>query len=404
VRFFLLSAAKDLLRYRRDPVSLVLWFLLPLVIDGLIGATFGDGGAHLQGLLLVADEDHGMAGTFLRESISRSSLGPLLAIQQIERPEGRRRMDRGDASALIIIPAGYDRAVMLDQPTQWTLITNPQLSIMPQIVREVAAANVSAANYLQQVAGTQLRTFAETPASERSLIALATGVARSSHDLNTYLNPPRIQVKTTEIGDPAAHQVTASEMLFPGIVMLVILMMSAGMSLEIWKDAAAGAPRRVASTASSLSGYLGGKIAATAIVLMTAVMITFAAGRVTFGVPMRALPLVFAWCAACTVATYCGLLLMQLLLAGEHTATTVAGLFLVPLAMLGGCFFPLESMPASFARIAGMTPNGWMLAQLKAMLAGPVPRGDLAREFAMLLAACAILFLLVRRAMERRLV
>jgi ABC-type multidrug transport system permease subunit len=403
VRFFFLSTAKDLLRYQRDPVSLVLWFALPLVIAGLIGATFGDGGANLHGLLLVADDDHGMAGTFLRESISRSSLGPLLAIRQIERTEGRRRMDRGEADALIIIPKGYDRAVMLDQPSQWTLITNPQLSIMPHIVREVAAANVSAANYLQQIAGTQMRAFAETPASERSLIELAAGVTHSTGSLSTYLNPPRIHVKTTEIGDPAAHQVTASEVLFPGIVVLVILMMSAGMSLEIWKDAAAGAPRRVAATASSLYAYLGGKIAAGAIVLMTAVLITFAAGRVTFGVPMRAIPLVLAWCTACTVAMYCGLLLVQLLLASEHTATTVAGLFLVPLAMLGGCFFPLESMPANIAKVAAMTPNGWMLVRLKSMLAGPVARAELARDFGIILAASAILFLFVKRATEKRL-
>jgi ABC-2 type transport system permease protein len=193
-------------------------------------------------------------------------------------------------------------------------------------------------------------------------------------------------------------------MLFPGIIVLVILMMSAGLSMEIWKDAAAGAPRRVAAGASSLAAYLGGKVTATTVVLMTAVLVTFAAGRATFGVPMRALPLVFAWCAGCAVATYCGLLLIQLLLASEHTATTVAGLFLVPLAMIGGCFFPLESMPENFARVAGMTPNGWMLVRLKAMLAGPVPAAALARDFAILLAAAAILFLLVRRAVERRLV
>jgi len=91
-------------------------------------------------------------------------------------------------------------------------------------------------------------------------------------------------------------------------------------------------------------------------------------------------------------------------LASEHTATTVAGLFLVPLAMLGGCFFPMESMPADLARFAALTPNGWMLLRLKSILAGPVRDPALARDFAMLLAAGVVLFLLARRAMERRLV
>jgi ABC-2 type transport system permease protein len=395
---------KDLRRYRRDATALGLWFALPMVIAGLIGAVFGRDNANVHGLLLIADEDHGYAGTFLRESISRGPLGTLLAMQQVDRASGRQQIDRGEASALLIIPKGYDRAVMLDEPAEWSLITNPELSIMPRIVQEVASSNVAAASYLQQVAGTQLRAFHDTPVSRRSLFDLASGVGRSSSGVSTYLDPPRIKVKATEVGDPAAHRQTVSEILFPGIVILVILMMSSGMAMEIWKDAAAGAPRRVATTASSLSAFLAGKVAATAIVLMTAILFTFVAGRLTFGLPMRGLPLVLAWAGCCSVATYCGLLLIQLLLASENTATTVAGLFLVPLAMIGGCFFPVEAMPDNIARIAGFTPNGWMLVRLKAMLAGPVPHIVVAGNFAVLIACAGVLFLLARRALERHLV
>src|SRR5262249_22934281 len=265
-----------------------------------------------------------------------------LAMQQVDRAEGRRRIDGGDASALLIIPKGYDHAVMLDQATQWTLITNPELSIMPRIVREVAVTNVDAASYLQQVAGPQLRAFHDSPFSQRSLIELASGVGKAASGVSTYLNPPRIQVKTTEVGDPAAHRPSVSEILFPGIVLLVILMVGSGMSMEIWREAAAGAPRRVRTTPFGLSAVLAGKVVAAGVVLMVAILFTFAAGRASFHVPMRAVPLALAWAALCSIATYCGLLLIQLRLASEHTATTVAGMFLVPLAMLGGSFFPVE--------------------------------------------------------------
>src|SRR6516225_873888 len=223
MHFLWLSTMKDLRRYRRDVASLALWFVLPLVIAALIGLVFGREDARPQGLLLIADEDHGYAGTFLRESISRGPLGTLLAMQQVDRASGRQQIDRGEASALLIIPKGYDRAVMLDEPAQWTLITNPELSIMPRIIREVATANVDAASYLQQVAGSQLRAFHDEPVSRRSLVDLASSVGRSASGVSTYLDPPRIRVKITEIGDPAAHRATVSEMLFPGIVLLVIL-------------------------------------------------------------------------------------------------------------------------------------------------------------------------------------
>src|SRR5690242_8022044 len=100
MRFFRLCVVKDLRLYRRNPTSLVLWFLLPFVIAGLIGLVFGRGGGRPHGLLLMDDEDRGIAGAFLRESISRSSLGVMLAIQRVDRVEGQRRIDRGEGSAL----------------------------------------------------------------------------------------------------------------------------------------------------------------------------------------------------------------------------------------------------------------------------------------------------------------
>jgi ABC-type Na+ efflux pump permease subunit len=62
VRFFWLSTVKDLRRYRRDAAALALCFLLPLVITGMIGLVFGRGDGRAQGLLLIADEDDGLAG------------------------------------------------------------------------------------------------------------------------------------------------------------------------------------------------------------------------------------------------------------------------------------------------------------------------------------------------------
>jgi ABC-2 type transport system permease protein len=216
------------------------------------------------------------------------------------------------------------------------------------------------------------------------------------------MNPPRVTLKTREIGDPAAHRSTVTEMLFPGIVLLVVLMMSAGMSLEVWKEAGAGAVRRVAASPCSLNGLLGGKLAATSVVLLAAILLTFASARVVFEIPMRACVTALAWSACCAMTVYCGLLLVQLLFAGERTATTVAGMTMVPLAMLGGCFFPLESMREHFAKFARVTPNGWMLVRLKSILAGPVPAAELARDFGWLLAAGAVLFALARWRMERR--
>jgi ABC-2 type transport system permease protein len=389
---------KDLRRYRRDAMALALWFLLPLALAAVIGLVFGRGDAKAQGLLLIDDEDGGLAGTFLRESISRGPLGPMLAIQQVAGAEGRQRLAHGDASALLIIPQGYDRAVMHDEPSQWTLVTNPEQVLMPQVIREVASANVEAAFYLQRIAGSELRTLQDT-AQWRTAFR---DMGRMTSGVNRYLDPPRIVLKTTEIGGASARRRSIAEILFPGIVLLVILMMSAGMSQEIWQERRTGAVRRVAGTPAGIRPFLAGKLAATFVVLLLAIGISFAAERVVFDIPMRAWALAVAWSGCAGLVAYCGLLVVQLLLASERTASTVSAIAMVPLALLGGCFFPLEFMPENFARRAAYTPNGWMLVTLRSILSAPMAAPVLARDFALLLGAGALLFALAARLLDRR--
>jgi len=51
-------------------------------------------------------------------------------------------------------------------------------------------------------------------------------------------------------------------------------------------------------------------------------------------------------------------------------------------------------MPENFERFAHYTPNGWMLVTLRSILTAPVPAPELARSFALLLVAGALLFAL----------
>jgi hypothetical protein len=287
---------------------------------------------------------------------------------------------------------------MHDEPAQWTLVTNPEQLLMPRVVREVASANVEAAFYLQRIAGSELRAWEDAPHWRTAF----RDMGRAAKGVTTYLDPPRIVLKTAAIGDPSVRRRPIAEVLFPGTVLLVILMMSAGLSQEIWKEMRAGAVRRVAGTPGGTRAFLAGKLAATFAVLLLAIGISFAAERLVFDIPMRACALAVAWSGCASVVVYGGLLVVQLLLASERTASTVAALTIVPLAMLGGSMFPIEEMPENLAHFARYTPNGWMLVTLRSILSAPVASAELARDFALLLAAGTLLFGMAGRLLDRR--
>ena len=178
--FVLASALKEWRRMRRDLTSLVIWLGIPVFISVLMVVMFGRGSAPApKGVLLVADEDQSFLSRLFAGGFSQGALGDMLTVERIGREEGRRRLDRGQASALLIIPKGFSQAYLAGEKSQVTLLKNPSQSILPGIVEEAAALLLEAGFYLQALAGDQLRTFtAKGPPPDASVAANEGGVDR----------------------------------------------------------------------------------------------------------------------------------------------------------------------------------------------------------------------------------
>src|ERR1700675_2702050 len=121
MRFLLAVVRKDLGRLRRDPLALATSLGIPLVLVTLITMVFGGGQAVPQGRLLVADEDGTLLSQALTSAFSREPLSKMIVMETTGREEGRRRMDRGDASALLIVPKGFQEAFFQNRPIQLQL-------------------------------------------------------------------------------------------------------------------------------------------------------------------------------------------------------------------------------------------------------------------------------------------
>ena len=123
--FLLTSAAKDVRRRLADPLALAIWAGIPILVGGLIGAMSGGGTAALKAHVLVADQDQTMVSGLLADS----SWGGLLETEAVELEDGRRRMDEGEATALLVVPEGFQEAVLHERPAELRLLTNAPKAI-----------------------------------------------------------------------------------------------------------------------------------------------------------------------------------------------------------------------------------------------------------------------------------
>ena len=402
--FVLQSAAKDLRRAWRDPLGILLWIAIPLAVGGLLVLAFGtDEDETPRARLLVADEDDTFGSRLATGALAQGQLAELIELEPVQPADGRERIEAGDASALLVIPAGFGDALLRSRPTQLLLVRNPAERILPGIVEEVLAILVEAAFYAQRILREPLSrvvgpaTAADAAPPDSAVVSVSLAVNDLVRRAGPWLFPPAIELVRADPDDGAPAGQGFAELFFPGMLFLSVLLVARALAGDVWAERGAGTLRRAATLPQRVEGLLGGKLLAGTVVLLVVGAVGIAAGRWAFQLPLANLVSALLWTAAAGTAFLGAFQLLNLLAGSERGADVLTSAILFPLALAGGSFFPLEVMPEWLARIGGATPNGWAVARLAAILRDDLAPGAFAAGLAILALATAAAFALATR-------
>lgn len=399
LRFLWIGTVKDLRRLRRDPVSFVLWIAIPLVLAVLMTMVFGGGDATPQGLLLVQDEDRTFVSNMLTGAFRSGPLAKMLLLEEVKPEEGRARIDRGDGSALLIIPKGLQEAFLKKKPFRMQLITNPSQRILPKIVEESLSMMIDASFYVEALWGDQLRSFdLSKPPSEQTIVAAGLMNSRIVQRLMKSLNPPLIELETSVVVE---HRQSFASLFLPSMIFMSLLFMANAMAGDIWTERLHGTLRRLVTTPAAVGALLAGRLLFVGIVLFGVALLGLIGLRWLAGVPVANLPEAVVWLMFVGTALYLLLLLLVLYASTQRTANMLGNLVVFPLALIGGCFFPFEMMPQWMASIGRLTPNGWAIVEFKAILTGSGNIAGLSVAFGGLIAVSVVAYLLALRRLRQ---
>jgi ABC-2 type transport system permease protein len=371
MRFVFTSAAKDLRRLRRDPVTLLTWLGIPTFIALMLVVIFGRGEARPNGKLLIVDEDAGFGATLLAGAFSQGPLGNMVNTEKVAREEGRRRIDKGDASALLIIPKDFTTALLEGKRANLQLVRNPAQRIVPDIIEEVLSMLTDAAFYLQIVAGDQLReATAMSAPTDAGIARISVKFNQAVIGLRKYLMPPLIELDTKVIQEKTDKPGGFAVLMLPGMLYMAVFFIAGGLATDVWRERTSGALRRVITTPASFGAFLAGKL--LAVLLVLALVGAFGLGVAHFlaDLPVANFPLAVLWIAVSGAGLYLFMMLLQSLASNERVANMLGNFVMLPLTMLGGSFFPFDMMPKGFAQLGRLTPNGWSVTQLQKILGG----------------------------------
>ncbi|MEN3017434.1 MAG: ABC transporter permease, partial [Candidatus Methanosuratincola petrocarbonis] len=135
---------KELIQLTRDPRSLVMIALIPLVVMLLFGIGYG-GSTGKVGIVIV-DMDGGQMGTALVSAISETPTVSVKAnAHSIE--EARMMVSKGVAPAALVIPEGFTSSLLSGSPVQVLVIIDES---SPTLASTVKDSMLAVTYYFQQ--------------------------------------------------------------------------------------------------------------------------------------------------------------------------------------------------------------------------------------------------------------
>src|SRR5690606_20614594 len=250
------------------------------------------------------------------------------------RAELARAIERGEASAGIVVPPDYARNVARRRDATAQVVVD-------------AAAPLSA----------QAAIGAAALAGQ----SLSRGLVRSA------VPPPRVDVRVRPWYNPALRSATY---IVPGVIgVLLTMTLVLITSMAIVRERERGTLEQLVVTPITRTALMLGKIVPFVLVGYVQMTVVLLLGRLLFDVPIRgSIVLLYAVALAFIVASLALGLFLSTLVRTQAQAMQLGVLFLLPNILLSGFMFPIAAMPAPAQWIGAALPLTYFLEVLRGIL------------------------------------
>lgn len=403
--FLVASIRKELKRRFNDPWALFMWLAIPLTIGLLMSTVMGGGGPRVRALLLVTDLDDSLISQALPAAFSYGQLAEMVEVREIGEIEGKTLMEEGGASAHLVIPEGFGDDYLNRREVDISLSVNPSLSISPRLVRDVFESFLDLGNYLHLILGDELKAVTAFDGAADVDAEITAGISADISGKITrvgpFLFPPKVEV-VDRTPVPEGQSTSVLMLMFPGVLVMAVFFAGNGMAGNYWTEREKGTLARWLVSPNQMGIFWAGQFVSAMLLLGLVTLPILIGGFFYVGIPFEKLISSLVWLMLTGPLLFAFLMLVQVSAATSRSADVFATLLMFPLLMVGGSFFPTETMPKWLGPIADFTPNGRILEPLKQYFIGTYGSSGLFRDIEFILAATIVMIFLASLLVRRR--
>ncbi len=353
-------ALKDALIRFSSRAEILFFLILPLTFTFIIGGGFSrNEETDNRVRLLVVDEADTALSAEVLDALTRSET---VRAEVLGRVEAEAEFADEEAPALLIIPAGFDTEQLINGAVELELRQAPS-DLSAQVAERAVLAVVSRVGSALSVANNsvaeaeQVRPFA-SQAERETYFNNSLTQARESFESA----PDRVEVtQATSVGQRYDPGVQASV----GQLITWVFIPLLGISGLFAYERAQGTLRRLLTTPTQKATYLLGTISGQLVIALAQMALLIIFGVFAMGLNWGQSPLALGLMlvtfglAASAFGTALGAFIKT-----EGQASGLSVMLGMSLALMGGCWYPLELFPEAVRTAVHVLPTTWAMRGL----------------------------------------
>ncbi|WP_067259205.1 ABC transporter permease [Methanobrevibacter cuticularis] len=388
---------KDLLSLWRHKTRLISMLVFPIIMITLFG--YGMGGSIENIPVAVVEQSHGNVTDMTLMAIKNTSMFEVKSITN-DVNKAKSMVDSGEVKAAIILPSNFEdlsddqaKTVVLyldssDQIAGQAIVPSTQ-GLFAQIGSQIGAEKLATLSVTGPTASVTGENISTESSGETSTESEGTDVANGiTNSLNGVVNTINLQINKI-YGD-----IAYIDFLVPAILAMTMMMSCMmGMGQSIAGERETGELARLFMTPTSVATVIGGKIiskltieTAKAILLLVTAILLFGI-TINGNIALAVIMLIIG--ALCFVGFG---IMISATASSQEDYTQMVMPFTMPMMFVSGVFYPIETMPWIFQKIAYIAPLTYLNDAMRGIMLKGAGLGDVWIDIVVLLGFTALFF------------
>jgi ABC-2 type transport system permease protein len=405
--YYVLSVAwKEIQLMLKDRGALAVYFLLPLLLSGMMGGinlmtSTEEEATILLRVCLVNGDAEGAYGTEVVRAIQSIEELDVEVYETVAQAE--EQVTKGEAAAAIVIPADFSKDIYDHTPTTIEVIVDPGQAegasivagIMNQVVAEVTVWGE--VQYGIRAVLDESGLLAGASAEQQSAVAAQTlGVVMTT--LNEMRRTPAIAVASEDLGGVQTEGWIEAffALMFPAITVMFIFFGVAWLAPALLRERETGTLRRLLAAPIPRGATIAGKMLAFMLLACMQVVVMFGVASIGFKMPLGQAPatLVVLTLVVAFASTALGTMVAALAKTSRQ-ADSIGVLMGFVLGGIGGCIGAQEPFVRSggfLGVLSSLTPHGHAIEAYYCLMAENGTFVDILPQVGILLAMGLVFF------------